>query len=190
VKHFDTGNVKNCVLVFGLLCSLCLAGACSSFSKSRSWSALKEEEIAGTLWVASVKADKAGAWSSVENEAAGLLPLLFLEHRLKTVGEGEAADYVAELNLRERDINLGWESRASLSVELRIWPARTSAEERELAVPLAAGRVLLQGKESLSSSRTLDRLLRKAVEKAVMALPGSQKTVIPGGEEAPAAAEP
>jgi hypothetical protein len=183
VKIFS-GYTKICVLIFA--CSLCLA--CSSFPQSRSWSALKEEEIAGTVWVAAIKADKAGGWSSVENEAGALLPLLFLERRFKTVGEKEGADYIAELDLREREFSRGWENHASISVELRLWPVE-AAGERELPVPLAAGQVLLQGDESLSSSETLSRLLRKAVEKAVMALLESQKIDIPEAGEVPAAAE-
>lgn len=178
MKLFYTRYAKICVLV--LACSLC--GACSSFTKSRSWSALKDEKITGTILVAAVKADKTGGWSSVENEAAALLPLLFLERRFKTVGEEEGADYIAELNLREREFSRGWENQASISVELRLWPA-ASAGERELTAPLAAGQVLLQGDESLSSSGTLVRLLRKAVGKALKALPKSQKIDIPEKEE-------
>jgi hypothetical protein len=170
VKLFDGRYAKICV--FSFACCLCLS--CSSFSESRSWSAL-EKGIAGTVWVAAIKADKAGGWSSVENEAAGLLPLLFLERRFKMVRE-EDADYIAELNLREREFNRGWESETSLSVELRLWSAGTSAEERAMTVPLAAGQVLLQGDESLSSSGTLGRLLRAAVKKAVGALPAVEKT--------------
>jgi hypothetical protein len=170
VNLFESGYTKICVLVFG--CCLCLTGACSSFSESRSWSALKEGEIAGTVWVAAVKADKAGGWSSVEDEAADLLPLLFLERRFKTAGGKAGADYIAELSMREREFSRGWENHASISVELRIWLAE-AAEDRELTVPLAAGQVLLQGDESLSSSGTLGRLLRKAVKEAVKALPES-----------------
>jgi hypothetical protein len=122
--------------------------------------------------VAAVKADKAGGWSSVEDEAAALLPLLFLEQRLKAVGEEADADYVAEISLREREFSRGWKSRTSLAVELRLWPAKAGG--REAQVPLAAGQVLLQGEDSLSSSNTLGRLLRKAVEQSVRALPKSE----------------
>jgi hypothetical protein len=174
------------ICVFLLACALCLIGACSSFSRSRSWSALKEDEIAGTVWVASVKADKAGTWSSVENEAAALLPLIFLEERLEAVGEREEADYIAELSLREREFSLGWESRTSLTVELRLWPAKVETGERETLVPLAAGQVILQGEDSFSSSGTLGRLLRKAVEQAVRALPKPQEIDIPEAAENPA----
>jgi hypothetical protein len=125
--------------------------------------------------VAAVKTDKVGGWSSVESEATGLLPLLFLERRMKAVGKEEEADYIAELSLREREFHRGWERRSSLSVELRLWSARTAAGEWETALPLAAGRILVQGDESLSSSRTLDRLLRKAVKTAVATLPKLQK---------------
>lgn len=177
MKSLKTEYTKICVLV--LPCFLCLAGACSSFPKSRSWAALKEDEIAGTIWIAAVKADKAGGWSSVENEAADLLPLLFLEHRLKAAGEGEKADYIAELSLREREFSRGWKNLTSLSVELRLWSAGAAAGEWETAVPLAAGQVLLQGNESFSSSGTLGRLLRKAVGKAVAALPKPQKLDTP-----------
>jgi hypothetical protein len=141
--------------------------------------ALNEDEFTGTVWVAAVKADKTGGWSSVENEAAALLPLLFLEHRLKTAREREDADYVAELILREREFNRGWENKSSLAVELRLWSTKTDAGERETLVPLAAGQVLLQGEDSLSSSRTLGRLLRKAVKQAVRVLPKLQKIDTP-----------
>jgi hypothetical protein len=182
-KSIETKYAKICLLL--LACSLCLT--CSSFPQSRSWSALKEDGIAGTVWVAAVKADKAGGWSSVENEAAALLPLIFLEQRLKAVGEGEDADYVAELSLREREFSRGWKNRTSLSVELRLWPAKAGA--RETALPLAAGQVLLQGEDSFSSSGTLGRLLRKAVEQAVRALPKSQVGIDAPLETGKAAAE-
>ena len=146
---------------------MCLA--CASFPQSRFWPALQEDEIAATVWVAAVTADKAGGWSSVENEAAAILPLIFLEQRLRAVGEGEDADYIAELSMREREFSQGWKNRSSLSVELRLWPAKAGA--RETTLPLAAGQVLLQGEDSLASSRTLGRLIRKAVEQAVKALP-------------------
>jgi hypothetical protein len=55
--------------------------------------------------VAAIKADKAGDWSSVENEVEGLLPLLFLERRFKMAREEKDADYIAEFNLREREFN-------------------------------------------------------------------------------------
>jgi hypothetical protein len=185
VKSFYIGYTKICV--FTLACFLCLAGACSSFLVSRSWQALKEGEIAGTVWVGAIKADKAGGWSSVENEAADLLPLLFLERRLKTVETKEKADYIAKLSLREKEFSRRWKSRTSLSVELRLWSSKTAAGEWEMTVPLAAGQAFFQGEDSLSSSGTLGRLIRKAVEKAVTALPESQKTDYPGEEGTPAA---
>jgi hypothetical protein len=169
MKSFNAGCAKICVFI--LACVLCLAGACTSFSKSRSWPALKEHTVAGTVWVGAVKADKAGSWASVESEAAGLLPLIFLEYRLKTVSTEEKAGYIAELSLREREFSRGWEKQLSLSVEMRLWPSGTTAGEREKTAPLAAGQVLLQGEDSLSSSETLGRLIRRAVGKAVTALP-------------------
>jgi hypothetical protein len=154
--------------------------ACSSFPpalpRSQSWSALQADGIAGTVWIAPVEAEKAGAWPTAADEAAGLLPLLFLEHNFEAVKEEAGAAYIAALTLREREISREWKTQISLSVELRLWSAGTEAEEREHTAPLAAGRVLLQGNQSFSSSKTLNRLLKQAVEKAIRALPGRQKT--------------
>jgi hypothetical protein len=168
---------------------LLLICACSSFTpafpESQSWSALEADRIAATVWIAPVVLEKAGAWPTAADEAAGLLPLMFLEHNFKAVKEKAGAAYIAALTLREHEIGREWKTRVSLSVELRLWSAGTEADEREHTAPLAAGRVLLQGNQSFSSSKTLSRLLKRAVEKAIWALPEGQKTNRTGGEGAP-----
>jgi hypothetical protein len=149
-------------------------GACGSlppgFYRHESWAAgaLKD---AGTkrprVYLAAVSVDKSGGRVSVEREAAGLAPLLFLKYGLEAVEEGEDADYTADIHLREREYAAGWKTRRSLLCEVRFRKAGAAGERR---APAAAGRVTFLGEKSFSSSDTTGRMLALAVRKAAAML--------------------
>ncbi|AEF82324.1 hypothetical protein [Leadbettera azotonutricia] len=164
---------RNMVLVIVMLLIILIIGiSCGSFpakfSSSQSWSMPKEEKLSGTIWIASVWADKAGGWISIEKEAAGLLPLIFMDEGYLCLAEQDGADFIAEATVREREYIQGWKTKASISVDVKLWQKTNS---RALtAAPAAAGRVTVQGNASLVSSKTLNRMLKKAVKKAIHAL--------------------
>ena len=160
----------SCFLVFILF-----LGSCSSFSFSSSensaWAVPTNEKPRGTVRISSVSAEKSGEWGSLEKEITDLLPLLFSEESYLVVSPGERADFTAKVEVREREYLSGWQTKRSLSVELRLWAAGADGP-----LPLSAGRALVQGRQSLASSQTLDNMLRKAVKNAVRGLPeGNRK---------------
>ncbi|MDR1618986.1 MAG: hypothetical protein LBS06_08100 [Treponema sp.] len=163
------------LLWFLLLCfALLWFGACEilppGFYHHQSWtvSALKD---AGTktlrVYLAAVSVDKSGNRVSIENEAAGLAPLLFLKYGLEAVEDGEDADYTADIRFREREYPSGWKTRRSLLCEVRFRKAGSTGERR---APPAAGRVTFLGEKSFSSSDTMGRMLALAIRKAAAML--------------------
>ena len=160
-------------VLFLLLLCISVFGGCSSLpfdsSEDNSWPADLRGNIKGTVRIVSVSADKAGDWLSLEKEINGLLPLLFYEESLLVVPAGVKADYAAEVTVREREFPDGWQTRRSLSAEVRLWAGEDTGAEM---LPLSAGRSLVQGKQSLASSKTLSAMLRKALRNAVNGLSG------------------
>lgn len=161
--------MKNAIFI----CSLLIASffGCSTFSlgssENSAWSMAGGEQPKGAVRIISVSVDKSGEWGSLEKEISAMLPLLFLEESYLVVPSREAADFSAEVTVREREYLSGWRTRRSLSVELRLWDTGN-----EGPLPLSAGRALYQGKRSLASSQTLSDMLRKAVKNAIGGLPG------------------
>ena len=145
-------------------------GSCVSLSfdssESSSWATGNMEKIRGTIWIVSVSAERSGEWEALEKEITGLMPLLFSEEGYIAVPSSARADYSAEVKVREREYPDGWQTKRSLSAEVRLW-----AGEGFKPLPLSAGRALVQGKQSLASSKTLNAMLRKAVKSAVHGLP-------------------
>jgi hypothetical protein len=138
--------------------------SCTSFGtwfpSKESWASVLP--VKGTIAAGKVTADTVSAWESLEREIAGILPLLFLE---KGYGfAGEDAPYSADVSLIEREYMEGWQTKRSLSVELRIWDADRKGS------PLAAGRAMLAGGKTLASSQVASRLLRLALGEALRAL--------------------
>lgn len=145
--------------------ALCALSSCASFGiwfpAKESWTS--DPPVKGTISAGRVMADTVSAWESLEREITGMLPLLFMEKGYGFAGR-DAALYSADVSLIEREYMEGWQTKRSLSVELRIWGA-----DREGA-PLAAGRAMLSGGKTLASSQVASRLLRLALGEAVRAL--------------------
>ena len=153
----------SCVLVVSVLT------ACGSFdlSQGSSW-AWDREMSRASIRVVSVSVEKSGEWGSLEKEASDLLPLLFSEHSYLVAPSSARADYAADLKLREREYTDSWQTKRSLSVELRLWADDGSFDG---LYPLSTGQALNDGRRSFSSSKTLSAMLRRAVKNAVAGLP-------------------
>ena len=168
---------------FSLFLAAVVLGSCISFSfdskENSSWAAMEKENSGrgwqGTVRIVSVSAEKSGEWGSVspfllEKEMGDLLPLLFSEEAYLVVSPAAEADFYAEVKVREREYPDRWQTKRSLSAEVRLW---SDAAEGSVSqpLPLSAGRALLNGKQSLASSKTLSSMLRKAVKSALQGLP-------------------
>jgi hypothetical protein len=160
--------------LFGLMILAALVlGACESlpfnYYLSRAWSAPGGD--AGALPVrvrlVSVSVDRTGGWASVEKEIRGLAPLLFSDWGCRLAPPEAEADFCADIRAREREYAAGWQTKRSLVMEVRLWPAGAPEEP---ALPLAAGRVTSLGTRSFSSSETTGRMLALAIQKAVQSL--------------------
>jgi hypothetical protein len=153
------------------LAMLFMGISCTAFpeiTESSSWSFRPGGETAGTVYIAPVQTDKAGGWSSVENEMSDLLHLFFMERSYRIVSESGSADFVVETKAREREFIRGWRTVSSLSLELYIKAG--GGQEEGSGPALAAGKVMVQGGVSFSSSKTLSRMLKKAVNEALQSL--------------------
>ena len=145
---------------------------------SRSWRMPEEKRIKGTVKIINVTADRSGGRDSLEKETAVLAPLYFWKKGFRTVALGEYADYAAEINLREREFSAGWRTKRSLTVEVRIWKCVDGDLQPEDAagkLPIAAGRIVLTGNKSFSSSKVAGKLLSDAVSKTVKRLPSQYR---------------
>ena len=156
-------------LSFLIPVQLLLFAGCSTFppdsSENSSWKADGIGKLSTTIKISSVSADKSGDWNSLEKEIADLLPLLFREESYRVVPASEDADYRAEVKAREREYPVGWRTKRSLSVEVRLWRGNESGP-----LPFSAGRAMIQGKQSLASSKTTSAMLRTAIRKACRGL--------------------
>jgi hypothetical protein len=132
----------------------------------------------GTVRLLGISVDRSGGWDSVEKEVAALAPLYFWEQGYRLAGGGEAADFAADIQIREREYSRGWKTSRSLAVEVRMW----SCEEGENVetdftqrLPLAAGRLVSTGDMSFSSSKTTGRMVSGAIRKTVRRLSALRK---------------
>jgi hypothetical protein len=146
-----------------------------NYSADQSWLIHDtQEKTWTTMTVLGVQIDKSGGWDSVEREAASLAPLYFWDQGCRVVSAEEGPQYAARIWIRERDFNLGWSSKKSLAVEVRIWafedaPVNGTADEN-FKLPAAVGRVVMTGDTSFSSSDTMGKLLSRAITQAVKQL--------------------
>jgi hypothetical protein len=139
---------------------------------SQSWRVPEKSKSKGTIKLVSVSADRGGGRNSLEQEIAVLAPLCFWGERYKTVGSRDHADYAVAISLREREFAVGWRTKRSLAVEVRIWRCVDGdilPEELE-RLPVSAGRIISTGNVGFSSSKVTGRMLSRAVTAAVKQL--------------------
>jgi hypothetical protein len=162
--------IKNRMIIITAVI-LVLLISCGTFpgtAQFRSWSLEEKSAPEGKIHINKVYFDAPAGWNALEEEASRALPLILLERNYLAVDSQKAAGYAMDVTLREREYLKGWKTKRSLSVEVCIWPG--NGIENGIAVPLAAGRAIMQGSESFSSSKTLYSLLEKAVKGAIKAL--------------------
>jgi len=127
-----------------------------------------------TLAILSVNVDRSGGWDSIEKETAAIAPLYFWNSRCRVVPAEEAPSYAAQIYIREREFSVGWKTRKSLAVEVHIWDFESAPKNGDSIIdyrlPAAVGRIVVIGGKSFISSKTADRLLPKAINKAVRKL--------------------
>jgi len=146
----------------GLIITL-LFYSCSSFPSTRSWSAGSRTRK-GNAELRTVRVDKNADWDSVEAETRRLLPLLLAEQGYP-YSETSENHFLADIALIEREYMENWKTRRSLSAEVMLFMTGET-------IPLSAGKAVLSGtKKSLSSSKTLHKLIKSALSNALKGLP-------------------
>jgi hypothetical protein len=138
-----------------------------------SWSPFSGKEL-GLAELGTVRVDKNADWDSVDAEARRLLLLLLSKAGFKqntAAAAGQKMFYKVDVVLIEREYMENWKTRRSLSAEILIFKNETTGGSNEEKTPLAAGKALLSGTKSLSSSKTLYNLLHLALSNAIKALP-------------------
>ena len=161
------------VIFFIFLILLSCESLPANYSSGQSW-LISSDKSRTTLTILSVQVDRSGGWDSVEKETAALAPLYFWDSGYRVVAAEETPSYAAQVQVREREFNVGWRTKKSLAVEVRIWDYEDAPKNGESALehklPAAVGRIIETGDKSFSSSMTTGRLLSKAIKKAVKVL--------------------
>ena len=145
--------------------------SCSNmgFLTAKSWSSVSKNHI-GFMELGMIRVEKNADWDSLEAETRRLLPLMLAEKgyglNKQENPQGNIPGYRIDAVLIEREYMENWKPRRSLSAEIIIRNA--GAEEN---APLAAGKALLLGNKSLSSSKVLYDLLQLALDRSLQALP-------------------
>jgi hypothetical protein len=167
--------MKKKLLFFGLL-TIFVFSSCSTvmtfFPSKKGWISVSEEQLlewkhTDTVRIGKISVDTVSAWDSLEKEIAGLLPLLLLE---KGYRSSEEAKFFVEAFLIEREYMEGWQAKRSLIAEIRLWDDKTVNGSETQRLPIAAGRAVLSGGKSLSSSEIMERLLSGALSEALFKL--------------------
>ena len=130
-----------------------------------------------TIKLVGVSVDRSGGWDSLEKESTVLAPIHFWRKGFR-LAEEETADYAAFISLREREFAVGWRTRRSLALEVQVWACTDGMSVNELShdalsqkLPVAAGRVVVIGKKSFISSKTMGKLLVRAINKTLGKMP-------------------
>jgi hypothetical protein len=144
-----------------LIIAILIAGffSCSTLGlpSGQQWSPGSGKQI-GTVELGTIRVDKNADWDSVEAEAGRLLSLLLAEAGYKQNNPGTAPEYRVDAVLIEREYMENWKTRRSLSAEVLIWKANGTAVPgagEKKPAPVAAGKALLAGNKTLSSSGVL-----------------------------------
>jgi len=144
-----------------------------SITETVSWRITDENASTGTIKLTNVTVDRRGIRDSLEKEVTALAPLYFWTEGFKTVESDGSADYAAQINLREREVAASWRTRISLAVEVRIWnctDGNMRPDELTGKLPVAAGRAVILGNKSFSSSKTTSKMLSRAISKTLKQL--------------------
>ncbi|AEJ19208.1 hypothetical protein [Gracilinema caldarium] len=143
-----------------LLCTNCVS---IPWSGSTAWDRDKVQynRSGVSIEIGNISVDKALGAGSVQAELERIAKLIILEYGYQVAGEGQPAQYRLELQAVEREYLDGWQSRRSIAIDGWLWERKDSTVLSQR--PLAVGRALSVSGKSLSSSRDLEMLLRKAL---------------------------
>ncbi|MDR1232571.1 MAG: hypothetical protein LBK61_14365 [Spirochaetaceae bacterium] len=177
-------NVKNTVFVLiTALMVTAMLPACRTYGityeNGKAWPAgfaKRNADVRGTLRIGTIDVDKPGGSYSIEREINAILPLLFWEMGYVFEPATGNADYVVDVYARERDVQHGWKTKKSISLEVVLWPVQhvsyagaVTGNDAGVQTPYAAGRTVIMGTAGLSISGNMESLLRKTAKKAVKA---------------------
>lgn len=109
-----------------------------------------------------VRVDKAGDYSSLEDELTLLLPLLLSEKGFTVVAPEDRPDFIVRGRATEREYLKNWHTVRSISAELYLYG--------EGSLPYASARAGASGTRSLASSGDMEALFRSAMNKLVRAV--------------------
>jgi len=175
----NTFLIRSFLILSAFLCLGFFSCSMLGFPSAQSWSPLSGEQF-GFAELGTIRVDKNADWDSVEAETRRLLPLFLSEAGYKQAAQGvdlqrQMPLYRVDAVLIEREYMENWKTRRSLSAEIVIWKSETLNDQsiHNLAekTPLAAGKALVSGNKSLSSSKALHDLLKAALTNAIKALP-------------------
>jgi hypothetical protein len=155
-----------------------------TYENGKSWPgsfSKKDAAIQGTVRLGTIDVDKPGGSYSIEREINAILPLLFWEMGYVFEPATGNADYIVDVYARERDVQHGWNTKKSISLEVVLWPVQNvtyagtgdmgdgTGGVGSIKTPYAAGRSVIMGTAGLSVSGNMESLLRKTAKKAVKA---------------------
>lgn len=160
-------------ICFIFLFSVLLFFSCDSIPVSLDQSWLVAGKAYRTIRLMGVSVDRSSGWDSLEKEVSAVAPLYFWQKGCELIVSDGPADYAAHISLREREFSVGWRTRRSLALEVRIWACEGEMPAGELPqkLPIAAGRVVSIGDGSFSSSITTGRMLSRAISRTLDSLP-------------------
>ena len=160
-------NLKVLSFLFLFFCYSIQAGS------GRSWRMPEGDEPIGTIKLIGVTVDSGSGWGSLEKEVAAIAPLYFRTKGFKTVTQDDHADYAAGIYLWEREFTVGWRTKKSLAMEVHIWECGNGGLKPEHfsgKLPVAAGRIVITGNKTFSSSKFTEKVLSKTISRTIRRL--------------------
>ncbi len=140
-----------------------------NFTSSKAWTTPSKDELYPTMYLGEVLVDKASGWNSIEREVRDMVPLLFSDYGYPFILDKARAEYIVDVQALEREYMTGWQSKRSVSIEIRIYE-NTGITDYQNTVPLVVGKTTSSGGVSLASSRDLGKLIGSGVKKIVKSL--------------------
>jgi hypothetical protein len=159
LKNFSL--MAACILGFSIF-------SCQSMS-SYAWYMPGNANYLGTVRIRSVLVEKLGNSQSIEEEMADILPMIFADYGF--IPSSEKADFIADVQAREREYTRDWKTERSLSMEIRL--RLDDGTDSNDSLPFASGQVTSRGNGSLSSSSMLRDLLGIALGRTAEAVKNS-----------------
>jgi hypothetical protein len=98
--------------------------------RSSAWNGAKVIKNPRTVRLGVIISDRAG--SSLQQEIAGLLPLLFLEKHFVFPKNVDDAEFVVDVFAAEHDYKDGFEIKKSITMEVLLWPNYKNCDDEQI----------------------------------------------------------